>query len=348
MNSNEKDIIYTAIDIFHKNLPGIETHIQSEEEKLEISYQEHHYEFELIVRNNLTNRSAFNTLIKALSTKKHENPVLLIAEYLTKSLAYLLKNDRIYFIDTSGNMFVQTRNFFVFVLDRFPSQRKGSDKLDRLFHPAGLKLIFHALISPQILGQNQRDIAEMSGISLGSVSQVLGDLKTLDFLGSFENGERKLINKARLVERWIDGYALYLRPGLLKGRYRFADRSMLRKWQNCQLERLPGSFWGGEAAADVYTDYVHPEQLTIYTDDTILDVIRTLKLIPDENGPVEILKIFWDVDSYQKDSFLSFAHHANTPVVPLFLIYADLVLSQNSRNFEVANMLYEKHLSHLF
>jgi hypothetical protein len=348
MNSNHKDIIYTAIDRLDEKLPGATTHIRNGYKKIEISYQGKIYEFDLIVRNSLANQSAFNTLIKAIPIKKHGKPILLIVESLTKSLAYLLKRNRINFLDISGNMFMQTQDFFVFVLDSFSMQKKSPHKPGTLFYATGLKIIFNALIYPEILECTQRDIAAICGVSLGSVSKVIKDLKKSAFLVSFKNGNRKLLNKERLVGLWIDGYSLNLRPRLLKGRYRFANRSMMRKWRDYPLERFQSSFWGGEAAADLYTGYLNPEKLTIYTDNRVLNIMKALKLVPDNNGQVEILRTFWDLDYHQKHDFLSLAHQVNRPVAPIFLVYSDLVISKDDRNFEVANMLYEKYLSNLF
>ncbi len=59
------------------------------------------HKFDLMVKNSLTDQSALNTLIKVLSSKKYTS-ILLIVESLTKSLAYFLKNNNIYFLDTSG------------------------------------------------------------------------------------------------------------------------------------------------------------------------------------------------------------------------------------------------------
>ncbi len=348
MNRESKDILYTAIDRLDEKIPGMKINIGNEYKKVEISYQGRSYDFDLVIKNNLTNQSAFNTLITALTPKEYRNSILLVVESLSKSLAYLLKKNSIYFLDTSGNMFIQTQDFFVFVLDSFSKQKKSSHKLGGLFYATGLKVIFNMLISPQLLQCNQREIADTCDVSLGSVSRVMKGLKKAGFLATFKSGNKQLVNKERLIALWIEGYSLNLRPKLLRGRYRFANRSKIKKWKECPLERFQASFWGGEAAADLFTDYLSPEKLTIYTDDRVLEIMRALRLVPDNNGPIEILRVFWDVDYHQKYHFSSLAYQVNKPVVPIFLVYSDLVISKDDRNFEVAGILYEKYLPNLF
>ena len=109
------------------------------------------------------------------------------------------------------------------------------------------------------------------------------------------------------------------------------------------LREFPGTFWGGEIAAELCTGYLRAEKLTLYTTDNIMDIIKELKLVPDPDGSIEILDVFWDTDYYK-------IHHASSikNVAPVLLIYADLVISGDARNLETAKVFYEKYLQGIF
>jgi hypothetical protein len=90
--------------------------------------------------------------------------------------------------------------------------------------------------------------------------------------------------------------------------------------------------WGGEPAADILTNYLNPERFTLYTKLKTADLIKKYRLIPDENGQVEIFDKFWKLDTKTWDT------------APPLIVYADLMNTDDNRNFEVANMIYERYL----
>jgi hypothetical protein len=92
--------------------------------------------------------------------------------------------------------------------------------------------------------------------------------------------------------------------------------------------------WGGEAAGEIMTDYLQAEKLTIHTD--TLQVVTALSLIPTEDGDVKIYERFW--------------HQAGGIQVtaPPLLVYADLLVTDDPRCIETANLIYEKYLKERF
>jgi len=55
-----------------------------------------------------------------------------------------------------------------------------------------------------------------------------------------------------------------------------------------------------------------------------------LKLVPDENGDVEILHMFWKEKEKFREKYIT----------PTLLVYADLISSGHERNIEIAKQLY--------
>ena len=131
---------------------------------------------------------------------------------------------------------------------------------------------------------------------------------------------------------------------MLKGHCRFA-KDEIKKNRISAIDEFRGTFWGSEIASELCTGFLKAERFTLYTTDNIIDIIRKLKLIPDPNGPIEVLDAFWDTESdYYK---CPHPQLAGKKVVPVLLIYADLVISGDPRNLEAAKVLYERYLQNL-
>ena len=67
------------------------------------------------------------------------------------------------------------------------------------------------------------------------------------------------------------------------------------------------------------------------------DMVKRLRLRGDPNGPIEVVQAFWNMDFFFE----------NFPTVPLHLIYADLLGSNDSRNLLVAKQIYKQVIEHV-
>jgi hypothetical protein len=143
-----------------------------------------------------------------------------------------------------------------------------------------------------------------------------------------------LKNKIDLLQRWVIAYNDVLRPKLFVKRMSFMNKSEYSNWSSLYLSSVSGkTLWGGECAAGIMTQNLTPANFTIYTDTTWQSVGKSLKLLPDNNGKVEILRLFYS------------SEEGNT-VSPL-LTYADLMGSGDSRNIETAEIILNNELQYL-
>ncbi len=102
----------------------------------------------------------------------------------------------------------------------------------------------------------------------------------------------KLQNKKALLERWIDGYKETLKPAMHIGDFalnNIIQNKLLQKQLNIGEVLL-----GGEPAAEMMTDYLHPEKFTVYTTLAKLDLMRKFRILPEENGNLKLYKKFWN------------------------------------------------------
>jgi hypothetical protein len=143
----------------------------------------------------------------------------------------------------------------------------------------------------------------------------------------------RLINKERLLERWIAAYTEQLRPKLTLGRYRGAAGW----WKEAVLDP-DRALWGGEVAALKLTGHLNPQETTIYAGkENLAALLIQHKLKKDPTGDVELLHRFW-----RQDAVLP-----NRDMVHPLLVYADLMATGNQRNIETARMIYDQHIIQL-
>ena len=257
---------------------------------------------------------------------RFDKPGMLIADYVTPAMAETLKVRGVAFLDTAGNAFLDQPPLYVWVKGQRPQEKLAAGALTgRAFQPGGLKILFALLCHPEWIHQPYRKIAEHAGVAHGTVGWVMIDLQQLGFVADID-GKRRLLQQERLLKQWTEAYARTLRPKLLIGRYRTETLGWWADFNPHEYEVL----LGGEAAAEEVTGHLRPETITLYVAKAAPRLLLDYKLRPDPAGPVEFLKRFWAFDT-----------EAET-VVPLPLIYADLVMTGDARCLETADLIYER------
>ena len=277
------------------------------------------------------NRGIVLQQLKDASREKNL-PVLLITKYIPSAIAKSFVKEGINYIDAAGNCNIQY-NSILLIIEGKKTERLPKTNQPRAFQEAGIKLIYRLLVSPDNINKSFRELSELSQISLGSVSTIIQELVDSRFLLKTKN-KKVLKNKIDLLKRWVVAYNDVLRPKLFVKRMSFTNNSEYSNWSYLNLSSVSEkTLWGGECAAGIMTKNLTPANFTIYTDAIWQSVGKSLKLIPDENGKIEILRLFYDTKE------------ENT-VSPL-LTYADLMGSGDSRNIETAEIILNNELQYL-
>ena len=118
----------------------------------------------------------------------------------------------------------------------------------------------------------------MANISVSTVGGILKDLKSDNYILQISEGEKKLHNKGELLSHWVTAFNQKLKPKLFRGRYRFGQPYSQGSWKSLDLGNY--AFWGGEPAADHYTNYLFPEIWAIYTNLDKRSIVKDLQLRP--------------------------------------------------------------------
>ena len=279
--------------------------------------------------------SMFATAINQL--KLFQQKGLIVADYVNPNMADRFKEVDIPFIDTVGNAYLNEPPVYIFVKGNKPPEiTYGREKVTRAFQPTGLKVVFLLLRNQNLVNAPYRDIQKAANVALGTVGWVMKHLRDEGYLLDMGKRGKKLINKRKMLGKWVEAYNEKLRPKLLIGRY-MADRY---DWWKFTTIKEYGAYWGGEVAAAILTEYLVPEAATIYIKDKREQLAKLLlanKLKENTRGNVEILRTFWEIDYDLR----------HPELVPPLVTYADLLATGDARNFDAAKIVYDKELIRL-
>lgn len=262
------------------------------------------------------------------------DPVMLVTDYVTPQLADTLRQRGVAFLDTAGNAYINQPPLMVWVKGQRPAEKPGIEPATgRAFKPTGLKVVFALLCQPQWVDKPYRELAELAGVAHGTVGWVMADLAQSDFIITLGD-QRRLRDRRRLLNNWVEAYARNLRPKLLLGRYQAPARDW---WEQVKAEEYSLQL-GAEPAAARLDQYLRPGVVTFYGEKPFGQFIAKHQLRTDPAGNVEFRQRFWNFD-YEWEW---------PELVPPVLIYADLLAAGDARCIEAAERIYEVHLARLF
>ena len=275
---------------------------------------------------------------------------LLVADFINANMADKLREQGVQFIDAAGNAYINRPPVYVFVKgQRQKAENFGhlKEETGRAFAATGLKVIYAFLCEPALVNTPYREIAEVAGVANGTVGWVLNDLKAAGYIiDRGKNKGRRLENYQKLLERWVEQYPVKLRPKLNVGEFIAEDPYW---WKEIELKKY-GAYWGGEVAAAKYTNHLKPEVVTIYlpaeVGNQLLVVGKLRKRINRADttaGLTKIYRPFWTEQHYMAEKNINLMG-AGDLVHPI-LVYADLIATGDTRNRQVAQMIYDQYIT---
>jgi hypothetical protein len=283
-------------------------------------------EFKVQVKQELRNHQ----LDKIVEMAKQHKPLMIVAQRIFPKIKEELRQNEIAYLETNGNIYLKTKNKFLWLDAQKPLPPEKANT-NRAFSKTGLKVIFHLLIDKDLINMPYRNIAKQTEVALGNINYVINGLKEMNFLIQQNKEIKSLNNKTELIDKWVTAYIEKLKPSLKIGNFRFLKEEDFVNWQKINL-RSQQSWWGGEPAGDLLTDYLHPQELTIYSTETRNDIIKNYRLVPDENGVVKVFKKFWTNYSVTDN------------IAPPLVVYADLMQKNDRRCTETAKKIYDEFI----
>lgn len=269
------------------------------------------------------------------SLSQFKNIPLIITALVGMDTANLLRKLRINFIDTAGNVFINVPPLLINIKgNRTDVKRKlrpSAFNKERTvaFSAGALKIIFTLLCNPDLEKNTYREIAQMADSALGTVHSTIKHLEKIGYLIE-QNGTKKIINKDKLLQQWLNDYPIKLQPKFFYGRFQLDNIDIIDKLDLKYYSALSG----GETAAAMLTNYLRPFIHTLYIKEQFGEFILKNHLKRNINGNFFIYKKFWNFEDDNTENDL----------VPTILIYADLMITADNRNIETAKLIYEKEI----
>lgn len=303
------------------------------------------YTLPLIRKRSYLDRSLVNALIGRIQAEKKakkpqhgltDEPVIIFAPYLPAPTAKSFVDAGISFADEVGNIHLALGDKYNWTVigERKRPKTPESERIT----PAAVQLLFQLATTPDSAKWTVRDLASAAGISKSKVAQLRAQF-VHDRLLILRGGEEKFQIAPALKESLIAGYSQVLRPRILLGRYRHADKTteefLTRLSQAATEHKIAYALTGGPAADALLHLYRTPDvPLFVRTNDAT--TMRNFRLMPDRKGPVTLLRAFAPL-VYWRDV-------EGTTVAPPWLIYAELLTGVEDRDREVAEDLRQRLL----
>ena len=246
---------------------------------------------------------------------------LAVAPFFPPTTADRLCAERVNYVDTAGNLRLFINGNLLCVKNcRRPSRLVRQVTPGRCWNPQGMKVLFLLLTENKSLGWTYREIAEKSGVSLGTVSNVLQEAVERNYLLKWNHGY-KWGDKAKMVDLWATNYGLILLPRLTTERYQGTPIA-----GGVEGLMLPGGETAAAEAGLAETTFGH-----YWKQGNIAPVIARNRWRPDADGNIMVKTAFWPETRPFKRQ------------VPWLLVYADLMAVDDSRNQEIATLFRERH-----
>lgn len=271
--------------------------------------------------------------IRAQAAPSKAERLLLVTSYLSPNMINACRELQVDALDLAGNASILLADNVILVSGR-PRPDQSQQTQSRTWTKSTLRVALALLAVPSLLEKTYRDIAQVAGVSHGTVQNAIhGMLGRRDLIERPSRRGMQFTDAGRMIDEWTTLYPTLLRGTLQLGRFR---TDVPDWWRN--VPELPDRCrFGGEPAAAILTEYLKPATFTVYCADQVpREWIAKARLRPDRDGNVEFLK-----------SPIQFAAAPELPqnIVPPLLAYADLVASGDSRNLETARLLREQYLS---
>jgi hypothetical protein len=328
----EEEIIHKALENLEKTLKikgkWAKTGQKELDGQLTLNINKEHFRLNVEIKKELR----AHMMQRILDYNAKHPPFMLVAGRLFPKMKGELRQNNVAYLEANGNFFLKTENLW-FCIDTNPAIEIEEDNRNRAFNKTGLRVVYEFLQNKDLINHPYRNIAEQTLTAIGNITNIIKGLRQEGFILPVNKQDVVLVNKENLIRKWVEAYEYNLKPTLKIGTFRFVNDNDYLNWNTIPL-REGKTWWGGEPAGDLLTNYLRPEELTLYTTEARAELMKNYRLAPDEDGKVKIYKKFWNTGELIPN------------VVPPLLAYADLLNTGNQRCIETAQKIYEQNIKH--
>lgn len=275
--------------------------------------------------------------IEAICRTQHVS-VALVTEYVSARVGEALREHGVHYIDASGNAHLAGGGLFLLIggQPRKRARPQTRPEVKTTWSRAALPIVHRLLNEREALQRSYRDLAEVSTVSLGTVHNVMDDLKARGFLLELR-GKTRLVERERLFQQWVASYPQYLRERLVRQRFTIPGPKDLARIAESTRAALGAQGWvlSGECAAWIMDGYLRPDRMTLYGNGDLDGLSAILDARPAADGAVEVLQAFWTGHT---------SPGGDRGLADPILVYADLLYSREPRAREAALRIRDEYI----
>jgi hypothetical protein len=266
---------------------------------------------------------------------------LLLARYIPRPTGERLAAAGVNFVDRVGNMHLALGDdHHVLMLGRREPAREVTSRRPG---PALVQIYFILLAEPASLTWPVRRLADEAGVGKTAAATALQRLLKLGVLAQKGTDGYHVVERQRLIDAFLQGYVNVLRPHLEIGRFRAAERDgdkFLRQFAEAAVTTASTSVaWAATGAPAAYAldRFYRAETVPLFVADLPPAMPRALRLVPDRDGPITLLRPFGQHWMWKTI--------AKVPIAHPWLVYAELLYRDEPRALEAASHIREQFLA---
>lgn len=287
------------------------------------------------IRLPLTTKIPPDDAPTSAETQLQPSPSLFIATGIPESLARRLQQRGAFYADTFGNIFISVPGFYAVQQVPLPPRRDLCPvrSKDAVLSPSATRIALRLLYDPGLAKAPLRLIGKTCGIALRSAQIGMATLCLGDCLADLGKGGFKVVDRERLLRKFVDGYNQKLRNKLFLGQ--FSPVGSTGSPQKLELDGC-SACWGGDEGGDRLTRMLSSQEGLVYVYEGHMPVVVKNRLRLNPNGSVALYAACWPREM-----------ESMPMVAPWIVVYADLLYERDPRCHEVAQALYEQRFQEL-
>lgn len=295
------------------------------------------------IKNVYPNTALVNSIIAMARRLENENAKRMGYVALLARTARIheekLVEAGINFVDLAGNLNLKLGpNYQAVILGR-REQRAPESDFGRVSSRAGVQLLFTLAAHPDAANWPTRQLAQVAGISKSIVARLKHRFVHSEILQALGH-EFRLAAPNEIRQQLLVGYGDTLYPRILIGRFRSAIRDGKEFLAHVSTTLADShTRWAltGGPAAHLLQHYYRGDEIPIFLEDSSSEIQRRLRLLPDRTGPIKLLTAFGTLAFWRSIENYTIAHP--------WLIFAELMQSEDSRAHEAAQEIYSEFLT---
>jgi hypothetical protein len=248
-----------------------------------------------------------------------EYPTLWVYSYVSDRRGEQLRAQGTYYADAVGNAWFRHPELLVSVQGHPRPTAPAPAVVSPALQVQVLRLLFQLVLEPALATYPVPHLAAHTQLPVAAVRRVLGYLTEQGLWQEDASPGRSPLLPGG-AQYWAAHYAPVLRRRLNAHFYSPRHPADLAGWPRRVLPAT--GQWSGEAAAHLLLGQPTPPapaSLTLYSQLPRTQVVQQLDLVPNTQGPIEILNAFAPSSCFGL---------GEAPCVPPLLVYADLLASQ--------------------